>query len=647
MGRLPGFSLFLVRALSTVLILSCAPLSAQRRGSSQSGQNTTTQPDFAIAGKVFDKKDHAQLENVRVELRTFTGATVETVVTRSGGDFEFLRVGVGSYDLIVQQAGYQTASQRLDVQESFFGLSIELIPILGTSSAPPGLPPVSTRELSIPKKARDAMEKGLASLNEKSGYQQSIKQFERAIQYFPGYYEAYTQIGIAQMHLRDNVSAEPALRKALDLSQGQYAEALLWLATLLNDSQRFADAEPIARKGLELASVSWEMNAQLARSLLGLHRTAEAEKYALAAAKLQPDYALLYLILANVHSQAENAPAILEDLNNYLRLAPTGPMADKARAQQEKLKDELANSQKTTTVPVSGQEPPESGANQSAIVAWNKEDSPILSSAEPNRKPVLWPPPNVDADIPAVAVGVACPLQQVVKGARQRVQELLDNLDRFTATEVIDSSEFGRDGRASQSLRYTFNYLAAVSLSRDGDLRYEESRQAIGRGNSTPIPIRTVGLAVGAAIFHPLRVDDFEITCEGLGWWHDQPAWQLRFGQRADKPSRFQAVLDNGNWYDVKLKGRAWVSKQTSQIEHIDFDLVDAISPIRLQTEHMSLDYNAVEFPKRKLQLWLPESASFYIDIGGHRYLNRHELSNYVLFAVDTTQKIQEPRKPE
>jgi hypothetical protein len=195
-------------------------------------------------------------------------------------------------------------------------------------------------------------------------------------------------------------------------------------------------------------------------------------------------------------------------------------------------------------------------------------------------------------------------------------------------------------------LKYTFNYLAAVSLSHDGDLRFDESRQPIGGRNAPPIRIRTVGLAVGAAVFHPLRFDDFQITCEGLGVSHNQPAWQLHFGQRPDKPSRFQAVFADGNWYDVRLKGRAWVSKQTSQIVHIDFDLLDAISPIRLQTEHMSLDYNAVDFPKRNLQLWLPQSVSFYIDIGGHRFLNRHELSNYVLFAVDTNQQIQDPRKP-
>jgi hypothetical protein len=294
---------------------------------------------------------------------------------------------------------------------------------------------------------------------------------------------------------------------------------------------------------------------------------------------------------------------------------------------------------------VSAQAIKDGGAGTPNSAVSNLGDSPILKSGGQENKPVLWPPTNVDAAVPPVATGVSCPLEVVLKGARQRVQELLDNLDRFTATEVIDFSEIGKDGRASRSLKYTFDYLAAVSLSRDGDLRFDESRKEIGRINATPIPIRTVGLAVGAAVFHPLRFDDFEITCEGLGQWHAKPAWQLHFEQRPDKPPRFQAVFDDGNWFDVKLKGRAWIATETSQIEHIDFDLLETISRIRLQTEHMSLDYHAVDFPKRKLQLWLPQSVSFYIDINGHRFLNRHQLSNFLLFAVDTNQEIKPPRE--
>lgn len=634
-----------------VLTISCGPLFAQK-GGSPSSRSSTVQYNFSVRGKVVDPENHAQLEGARVELRTFTGATVGTAFTRTGGSFEFLNVGVGSYDLIVQQAGYHMVTQRLDVVQSILGLSVELHPNLTMTSATPGMPPVSARELSIPRMARESMDKGLALIDKKSDYRGSIKQFERAIKSYPEYYEAYTEIGIACMHTGNNPGAEQALRKAAELSREQDADVLSWLATLLNDSQRFADAEPIARKALELDSSSWQANAELARSLLGLIRPAEAEKSALAASKLQPENALLYLVLANVHSQLENPSAFLEDLTNYLRLAPTGPVADKAREQQKQLQDKLRDLQQTSVAPapnpsstIAADATNDGAAEMPVPLPSNFDDSPIVKSGEQELDPVLWPPANVDASLPPVVSGVSCSLEKVLKGTRQRVQELLENVDRFTATEVVNYAEIGRDGRATRSLKYNFDYLASFSLARDGDLRFEESRTQIGKGNPTPLPIRTVGLAVGAAVFHPLRFDDFEITCEGLGQWHAKPAWLLRFEQRPDRQPRFQAVLSDGKWYDVKLKGRAWISPESSQIEHIDFDLLEAIPPIRLQTEHMSLDYSGVDFPNRKLQLWLPQSVSFYIDIGGHRFLNRHQLSNYILFAVDTSQDIQLPRQ--
>ncbi len=635
------------------LVAGCAPAFAQRGGASSSGRNQTIPQYYSIRGKVLDPEDHAQLEGARVELRSYEGAVVGSVLTIAGGDFEFHNLSAGRYDLVVQQAGYHTVTQRLELTGSILGLSVELHPILAPNPAAAGLPPVSARELAIPRKAHESMDKGLALISKKADYRGSIKQFEHAIQTYPGYYEAYTEIGIAYMHTGNNAGAEEALRKAVELSQEQDVEALCWLATARNDTLRFSDAEPIARKALALDESSWQANAELARSLLGLRRPAEAEKSASAASQLQPENAVLYLVLANVHGQLGNPSALLEDLTNYLRLAPKGPMADKAREQQKQLQDELRAAQQTLPEPALNALPAISApARQDEIAetppvaaAPSFDASPILQSGAEELKPVLWPPTNVDASVPPVAPGVACPLEKVLKGTRQRVNELLENVDRFTATEAIDYEEIGKDGRSARSLKYTFDYLADFSLGRDGDLRFDESRTQVGKINPTPLPLRTVGLAVGAAVFHPLRVDDFQLTCEGLGQWHARPAWQLRFEQRPDKAPRFQAVFSDGKWYDVKLKGRAWISPESSQIEHIDFDLLEAIAPIRLQTEHMSLDYNAVQFPGRKIQLWLPQTVNFYIDIDGRRVLNRHQLSNYVLFAVDTSQQIQQPRE--
>jgi Flp pilus assembly protein TadD len=350
-----SFRLSHAAALAVALVCFHPPITAQKApsGAPRSRPNIGTAPErtLTVRGKVLDADDHSQLEGVKVELRSFSGATVATAFTRGAGDFEFPNLTAGNYDLIAQLGGYRTLTERLDVNGSVLGLSLELHPNAPKTTATPGPSAVSARELSIPRKAHDAMEKGEALMYQKSDYQGSIKQFERAVQEYPDYYEAYTQMGIAYLHLQNDAGAEQALHKSLELSQERYIDALFWLATLLNDSNRFADAEPFARKAIEVDSNSWQADAELARSLLGLNRPAEAEKSALAAAKLRPENALLYLILANVHSQLENAPALLEDLNNYLRLAPTGPMADQARAQRKQLQEALGNAQQSSPAP--------------------------------------------------------------------------------------------------------------------------------------------------------------------------------------------------------------------------------------------------------------------------------------------------------
>ena len=174
----------------------------------------------------------------------------------------------------------------------------------------------------------------------------------------------------------------------------------------------------------------------------------------------------------------------------------------------------------------------------------------------------------------------------------------------------------------------------------------DESRDQNGKVNPTPMPIKTIGLAIGAAVFHPANINHFKMVCEGLGEWHTRPAWQVHFEQRSERSFEFQVVHANQKSLNVRLRGRAWIIADNFQVARIDFDLLKVIPQIRLVTEHMSVDYRAVNFAHRNIQLWLPETVNFYIDIGGHRFLNRHLLSNYLLFAVETQQEIQSPWMP-
>jgi tetratricopeptide (TPR) repeat protein len=171
------------------------------------------------------------------------------------------------------------------------------------------------------------------------------------VQAYPDFYEAYAQMGVAYVNLGDSANAEASFRKSYDLSEGKYIDACFLLAKLLSLNHRYAEAEPIARKGVEIDPNSWQANEELARALMGLNRYQEAEPNAVEADTLKPNQPAIQLILSDIHLKLRNYPALLENLNAYLKLVPTGPQADKVRQVRDQLRHELANSPAATTAP--------------------------------------------------------------------------------------------------------------------------------------------------------------------------------------------------------------------------------------------------------------------------------------------------------
>jgi tetratricopeptide (TPR) repeat protein len=192
------------------------------------------------------------------------------------------------------------------------------------------------------------MVKGLNLLYNKADYQESIREFQRAIKEFPDYYEAYAQMGVAYERAKDATNAEASLRKSVDLSGQKYSEAYISLAAFLSDDRRFSDAEPMARKALGLDSNSWKAYSELTRALVGLNRLTDAEESAEAAVKVRPDEPELYVALINIEGKLPNYPAMLENMNTYLSLAPNGRAAGQIRAMRSQLQQALAKANSPT-----------------------------------------------------------------------------------------------------------------------------------------------------------------------------------------------------------------------------------------------------------------------------------------------------------
>jgi hypothetical protein len=269
----------------------------------------------------------------------------------------------------------------------------------------------------------------------------------------------------------------------------------------------------------------------------------------------------------------------------------------------------------------------------------------ITSKADPRKPNEKWIPEDIDRVVPPVKSGVACSLPAVLEGAGQKIVEFVQNVDRFTATEVLLHRPVDRSGRLGRPVTLKFDYLVSMATGRGGLLQVDELRNRSHSLEQFPSHIATTGTPSLVLIFHPRYIGNFRMKCEGLGEWRGQPAWQVRFEQRADRSNYTLAFFVNNLKYDASLRGRAWILADSFQVARMETDLAESIPKIRLRLNHESVEYRPVISPRNKQELWLPFSAELYMDFQGHRFYRKHAFTNFKIFSVDTQIQIDDPKE--
>jgi hypothetical protein len=236
---------------------------------------------------------------------------------------------------------------------------------------------------------------------------------------------------------------------------------------------------------------------------------------------------------------------------------------------------------------------------------------------------------------------VPCPLSQILKGASDRATEMVDNLQRFTATEEIDHTELKNNGKRRQSAKQFFSYVANIEQSSSGAFWVEEYRSAKTQADAPGV--WDTGTATFALIFHPQVIGNFSFHCEGRTDLYGSSAWQLGFEESSDPRKSFHQIRIDHSVYQLRFKGRAWITSNDDQILRLQTDLVAPIPQIHLQLEHLDISYAPVEFDKPKFRVWLPASASMLIKYRGRSYERVHKFRQFQLFLVDTEQTVKPP----
>src|SRR5713226_8871846 len=194
--------------LNTIAIVWVPMAKAQ---GSNSEQRTGT-----ISGTVLLKTRNRPAIQVVVKLISHAAGIFRSILTDLEGHFEVRSLPPSTYEIVVDEPGYEPAQLSTQLDGSSSGLVLYL-----KSSNMPQIPrdsyTISERELKIPGRAQHEYEKGLGSLAKKD-LPASLSHFTKAVQTFPDFYEAYYHLGVAETRLGHLDEAMQAFQKAVDAS---------------------------------------------------------------------------------------------------------------------------------------------------------------------------------------------------------------------------------------------------------------------------------------------------------------------------------------------------------------------------------------------------------------------------------------------
>ncbi|HTU33459.1 MAG TPA: tetratricopeptide repeat protein [Candidatus Acidoferrum sp.] len=575
-----------------------------------------------IVVRVLDSSGAPLGQQAFVELLSDGTATpIGSAITGGMAYAEFHADESHNYTVKASAAGYETAKLRLqtyrhdDYYQAILRLDAE--PARKTEVGDP-LSPAAMEEA----------EKGLAAF-ESADYRQAVELFNKALQLAPQNANLNFLQGISLLESHHLSEAQRSFQRATSLDP-RHVPSLTALGRVRIQQREFRGAAVALKKAISINPTAWAPHLLMGSVDLARREFAGAVEQSREAIQLGQAAANSSGLLMGEALAAQGQRDQARDvLTAFVKAAPEDPGAATARELLRRLQqnDPPANAELVETALISA---------RSVTIANS------VGSEMPWRS---WHPVGVDEEVLPIATGMACPAQTVLDNATLRVDEFVENVNRFDAIEQIVNQDLTRSGRVISTEKRKFDYEVNIRRVQFGDLEVDEARNGTDAYDDFPDRIATLGLPSLALVFHERYRDGYVFDCEGLGEWNGQATWLVHFRQRADRVPQIRGYNVNGVLYPIGLTGRAWIAADSFQIVHMEADMINPVPTIKLRYEHQAINYGPVDFKTGHTQLWLPKSASLYFDFEHHRFHRVHTYGDYQLFSVSTSQTISPPKQ--
>ena len=295
----------------------------------------------AIVGTVFAPSGRPLESRARIRLSTMTrGDRIFTV--NQTGNFAFRGLPSGSYTISIEkEVEYKPVSQTVDVIQlrgapaQTYTLNIRL-EFKERTEAKPAV--VNAELMNIPAKARTHYESAM-ELSKKGDRQGAIDELKLAIAAHPTFVSAFNELGVQYLRTNRLEDADQAFQGALKVEPESFP-ALVNRGITNVMMKRYGESVPILRKALKINDQSAVAHYFLGQALANLGLFPDAEKELQRCLQLgKEEMKEAHRLLAIIYSARGAKKEAADELDAYLKKAPTTPDAEKLKEQIRKLRE--------------------------------------------------------------------------------------------------------------------------------------------------------------------------------------------------------------------------------------------------------------------------------------------------------------------
>jgi tetratricopeptide (TPR) repeat protein len=183
----------------------------------------------------------------------------------------------------------------------------------------------------IPKAAQKSFDQAIRQRSERR-YEEALKSFDRSIEQFANYFQAFSERGHLRIALGDAAGAARDFEQALKINPG-YGPALRGVGFCEFQQGKFADAVRDLEKAVDAESPNATTCLFLGMSRLALGLRDQARAALKKALTIDPNGAArAHVHLANLCIKENKPQEAIAEIEAYLAAVPNAPDADKLRA---------------------------------------------------------------------------------------------------------------------------------------------------------------------------------------------------------------------------------------------------------------------------------------------------------------------------